>query len=269
MKKLVIQYSIMQFMPYPDREEGVNIGIVSYCPKNADLRFKLLPSAKKGRVNQYFKKLPKDLFKLTVDLVNGELKRLIAMPFQEKVCANLFEELIRPRESLVRYSDVRVMMTWDYQASLNELFNDLVAFESSTYKKTNDLILTQRFKGILKQHDVDRLFKETNLEKKEVGLSVTMPFFNEESHKSIKPLSFIDQRDANSLIMHAANWATKIEMLEQVGVLNFNEHLVAYEKPESNFEAAFDFALETLDKLNVNLASIDDSTKINNFLDLH
>lgn len=269
MKKVIIQYSIVQFMPYPDREEGVNVGIVSYCPKNADFRFKLLPITKKARVNYFFKELSKDLFKLTMTLVNEELNRLMLMSNQKMMHRCLFDELIRPRESLVRYSDIRVMMTNNLDTCLNDLFNELVAFESKTYKKDHDRILAQKFKGILKQHRVDKFFQETHLEKKDIGLSVTMPFFNESNYKSIKPLSFIEQKDANSLIMHAANWATKIEMLQQAEILDLKEHLVTYERPNNNFEAAFDFALEALDKIDVTLASIDDSKKINQFLDLH
>lgn len=269
MKKIIIQYSIVQFMPYPDREEGVNIGIVSYCPKSADFRFKLLPTTKKARVNQFFKMLPKDLFKSTIALINEELNRLLLMSHQKMMHSSLFEELIRPRESLIRYKDIRVMMTHDYQTCLNDLFNDLVDFKSKTYKKDHDRILAQKFKGILKQHSVDNLFQETPLEKKDIGLSVTMPFFNDSNHTSIKPLSFLEQKGENSLIMHAASWATKIEMLQQADILDPKKHLVTYERPNNNFEAAFDFALEALDKIDVKLASIEDSNKINQFLDLH
>lgn len=269
MKKFIIQYSIVQFMPYPDREEGVNIGIVSYCPKNADFRFKLLPNTRKARVNQFFKKLSKDLFKLTITLVNKELNRLKLMSRQETMHSSLFEELIRPRESLVRYRDIRVMMTNDYSACLNHLFNDLVDFESNTYKKDHDRVLAQKFKGILKQHKVDNLFQEKHLEKKNIGLSVTMPFFSKSNYKSIKPLSFIEQKNANSLIMHAATWATKIEMLQQAEILDSKKHLVTYERPNNSLKDAFDFALETFDKIDINLASINDSKKINQFLGLH
>lgn len=269
MKKHVIQYSIIQFLPYPDREEGVNIGVVSFCRQTKMFRFKLLAANKTGRVNHFFKTLPKHLFKHAVQVVDEELNRLAFMQENKEVMETVFFELVRPRESLIKYTDVRVLMTDDYQKTLDELFNDLVAFESNTYKKDHDRILTTKFKGILKQHHIDTLFKETHLEKKQIGLSVSMPFFNSNDGQSIKPLSFVEQKDANSLIMHAANWATKIEMLQQAELLDPKKHLVTYEKPETNFEAAFEFALEALDKTNVVLASIDSKQQINDFLKVH
>ncbi|GAB6071028.1 hypothetical protein JCM30760_21250 [Thiomicrorhabdus hydrogeniphila] len=269
MKKHIIQYSIIQFMPYPDREEAVNMGVVCFCRKTKKFAFKLLSARKQGRVNQFFKTLPKDLFKHSIELVNKELNRLILMQQKTKLPESVFQELIRPRDSLVRYIDVRVLMADNFAQTLNELFNDLVAFESKTYKKNHDAILANKFKNILKQHHAETLFKDVHLEKKEIGLSVPMPFFNENNHKSVKPLSFVEQKDANSLIKHAANWAMQIELLEQAELLEAKKHLVTYEKPVSNFESAFEFALEVLDKTNVQLAAIDSQAEIDKFLKLH
>ncbi len=269
MKKMIVQYSIVQFIPYPDREERVNIGVVSYCLQNANFRFKLLKNTKKSRINQFFKELPKDLFKLTMNLVNKELSRLMLMSQQEKMSGRLFEELIRPRESLVRYSDIRVIRTNNDKTCLNDLFDDLVEFKSNLYKKNQDEVLKKKLTGILKQHHVDNDYLERSLEKKEIGLSVKIPFFNPCNNQSIKTLSFAEQKSERRLIMHAANWATNIELLEQAELLSPKSHLVTYDSPHNKFEAAFDFALERLDKIDVNLALIDDKTKINQFLDLN
>lgn len=269
MKKNVIQYSIVQFLPYPNREEAVNIGIVSFCPKLQDFRFQLLSANKKKRANDFFKTLPKTLFKQTISLVSDELNRLQFMQNHQAVTEAVFLELIRPRESLIRYSEARVLMVEDYQESLNKLFDELVAFESKVYTKNHEHLLAQKFKGILKQHNIDELFKEEHLKKENIGLSVVMPFFNKESHKSVKPLSFLDQKDENSLIMHAGHWANKIELLIQAGLLEPENHLVTYEMPKKDYEAAFEFALERLDKTNVNLAEINENHKINPFIQLH
>lgn len=269
MKKHIIQYSIVQFIPYPDREESVNMGLVCYCRKTKKFAFKLLSTRKQGRVNQFFKTLPKDLFKQSLTLVNKELNRLDFMQHKEVLPEAVFLELVRPRDSLVGYTDIRVLMADHFEQTLNQLFDDLVAFDSKTYKKNHDAVLAKKFKNILKQHHVDTLFKDVHLEKKDIGLSVPMPFFNEVSHKSVKPLSFLEQKDANSLIKHAANWAMQIELLEQAELLDVTKHLVTYEKPESHYESAFEFALEVLDKTNVQLAGIDSAAKINDFLRVH
>ncbi|MDG4812018.1 DUF3037 domain-containing protein [Hydrogenovibrio sp. 3SP14C1] len=269
MKKHVIQYSIVQFLPYPDRREAVNIGVVCFCTKTSRFKFKLLAVNKTGRVNHFFKTLPKNIFKHTIQTLSEELNRLTLMENDKVLSNSIFQELIRPRDSLIRYTDISVLMTDDYQKSVEDLFNDLVAFESNTYKKNHDAVLAGKFKNFLKQHHIETLFKEVHLEKQSIGLSVAMPFFNEENSKSVKPLSFMKQKDANSLIMHAVNWAAKIEVLEQAELLEANKHLVTYEKPESNYESAFEFALEALDKTDIQLASIESEAQINGFLNFH
>ncbi len=269
MKKYAIQYSIVQFLPYPEREERVNIGVVAFCPKLKDFRFTLLEAKRKTRVNHFFKPLPKDLFKNTIQLVRKELNRLQFLQQQHAMTNEMFLELVLPRDSLIRYSGVRVLMTDDYQQTLNELFDDLVDFESPTYKKDHDRELAKRFKNILKQHHIDECFTETKLKKEAIGLSVTMPFFNETSCQSVKPLSFIDQKDRQSLTSHAASWVTKIEMLERAELLDPKNHLVTYEKPNGDFAEAVEFALETLDKTKIQLAEINDTYKIENFIQLH
>ncbi|MBD3839858.1 MAG: DUF3037 domain-containing protein [Epsilonproteobacteria bacterium] len=257
MKKIAIQYSIVQLAPYPDREEVVNVGIVCFCPEKSDFYFKLLPINKKSRVTNFFKNLPKLLIKKTLLLLEEEFLRIKEFGLETGKVELLFGELVRPRESLVQYTTVRAKLVDDIEKTLNVLFNDLVEFGSNTTKTNHDEKLKKRFGSFLRELNLSSAYKEKHLESERYGFDVTMPFFNDSTLHSVKPISFIGQKNESALIQHADNWRMKIENLIRAEMLLPQSHLVTYEKPfEQNFCAAFDFAMEGLDKLGIQSAEI-------------
>jgi hypothetical protein len=123
-------------MPYIETGEFANVGILLWSPKNRSLGFKLLRK-KYARITQFFEELDKGLYLKTMANLEAELHRVQGMLKDQAgqfgdndreygFHKGLFEELIRPRETIVRFSEQRVVLAENPETTLDELYDRYV-----------------------------------------------------------------------------------------------------------------------------------------------
>ncbi len=132
MKRIACQYAIVRFMPYIETGEFANVGILLWAPKTRYLGFKLLRK-KHARITQFFEELDRAVYLKTMANLDAELCRVQTM-LQDQIGEfgdndreyglhkGLFRELIRPRETIVRFSEQRAVLTDNPEKTLTELY---------------------------------------------------------------------------------------------------------------------------------------------------
>ena len=125
--KTFYQYAIVRFLPFAETGEFANIGIVLCRPDAGVFDFQLI-AAPSVRIQQFFPQLDNTLLPNAVALLTNELTRIQQLAEQQSSTQLLaaFQELIRPREQLIRYSGLRSIYTEkNAQLTLKLLFEQL------------------------------------------------------------------------------------------------------------------------------------------------
>lgn len=122
--KTLYQYAIVRFLPFAETGEFANVGIVLCAPDAGVFAFQLINTPSE-RVQQFFPQLDKSLLPNTIELLTNELTRIQQLAEQQtspQLFAT-FQELIRPREQLIRYSNLRSVLS---AAKPDELLAQLI-----------------------------------------------------------------------------------------------------------------------------------------------
>ncbi|PCM46308.1 hypothetical protein CPA50_01930 [Marinobacter sp. ANT_B65] len=219
----------MRFMPYIETGEFANVGILLWVPKTRYLGFKLLRK-KHARITQFFGELERGVYLKTMANFEIELRRVQGMlanyitDFEDGdreygFHNGLFQELIRPRETIVRFSEQRVALTENPGQTLTELYDYYVGRNFVT-KEYQEAILEKGIKQLLEQRDLARQYTKRRIEDKVYG--VTFPFVEQNEGRAvraIKPL-FLGQSDSTAIIEHGGRWKLKVEQLRKRHLLN-------------------------------------------------
>lgn len=126
--KTLYQYAIVRFLPFAETGEFANAGIVLCAPDAGVFAFQLIATPSE-RVRQFFLQLDNALLPNTIELLTNELTQIQRLAEQQSSTQLLatFQELIRPREQLIRYSGLRSIYTEkNTQLTLKLLFEQLV-----------------------------------------------------------------------------------------------------------------------------------------------
>jgi len=123
MSKIPCQYAIVRFTPFIETGEFVNVGIVLFAPNQSALLFKLV-TRRYGRITQFFRELDRDVYLANIKSLNEELNRVqeLLKNHSTNSALNIFSHLIRPRETMLRFSEQRVVLAADLETKLDELF---------------------------------------------------------------------------------------------------------------------------------------------------
>jgi hypothetical protein len=134
-KALACQYAILRFMPYPETGEFANIGVVLACPDAGYIDAKLMPRGRTRRVTAFFDQIKSNVIRAVVADLAREIERVKAWvaerpyPNNAVMVRQVFDNLTRPRETLLRSSEVRVVLAADPTVTLAELYTRLVERE--------------------------------------------------------------------------------------------------------------------------------------------
>lgn len=128
--KHVCNYSILRFLPYPETEEFVNVGVVVQCSSVGLLDSRILKE-KHQRIAAFFPELELDGYQQARRAMTDEVSRYQAL-LSASPSANgktLFHELVRPREAVLRFGEIRTLMTDEPERAAEELFKRYVERE--------------------------------------------------------------------------------------------------------------------------------------------
>jgi TPR repeat protein len=129
-------YALIRFLPYPDSEEFVNIGIVLSCPKTGYFNARL-EQQQFSRISTLFPEIKREVIQNVIDFFAKEMERFCVkisshsdaqeqLPRKQQLSRHFFSEVVRPRESVVRCSEPRTGMAEKPEALLDALFERYV-----------------------------------------------------------------------------------------------------------------------------------------------
>lgn len=118
-------YAMLRFLPYPETGEFVNVGVLVNCLQPCLLEFHMevdLPP----RAKALFPEVDEAAFRDAALAMRRELERVKSMIGDSKACQIAFREVVRPRESVLRFGEARTILT-DHPAELaGDLFRRYV-----------------------------------------------------------------------------------------------------------------------------------------------
>lgn len=124
------RYAIVRFMPFIEIGEFANVGIVLHCPESGFFNFKL--SDRHQRLTAFFENMEAGIYVEARKFFELELVRIKTLiesgaldqagEIDIKAGYSLFDELLRPRETMIRFDAPRAVLTDNPQVKLEELY---------------------------------------------------------------------------------------------------------------------------------------------------
>lgn len=160
-------YSILQYVPDPERAEGVNVGIVLLCPERKFFQ------AKTSTDTQRVRRLIRNSVEFDLgrfDTLKEAFTERIASEAKQIRSLEDFQQFVATRANQFRLTAPRPTKFEMPEAELSRLFDSLVAEPSSEAERTTraTTVLKKQFRSLLKQSGLTQKVQE--------GVSVNLPF---------------------------------------------------------------------------------------------
>lgn len=228
MRKIPCLYSIVRFAPFVETGEFANVGVIMIAPEQRFLDFKLLIQ-RHSRVTHFFEQLEPKVYRATMRNLREELARVAGLlrehGFDRRLKVNdvefakgLFAEIIRPRETVVKFGEPRAVLAEDMGATLEELYGFYVERNFVT-REYQEAVLERGLRRWLYQaRIVDRFSRQ------EVGdeeYHVSFPFVErrgEQPVKAIKPLH-LAHNQPSKILDHGGQWLFRMGQLKRRNLL--------------------------------------------------
>ena len=241
MNKFACRYAVLQFVPYVETGEFANVGVVLACPQSGYFGFRL-QARKHKRVTDFFDELPKQVYQRSVNIMLGELKRTadeaekiarFATSDRAEYLRQLFEALVHPRETLMRFSQPRVVLSDDPAAEVAKQFDHYVdrAFVTPEYVEQG---IEKRLKVLLDGLELRQPFRADRVGDDEVY--ARFPLVQKrggEVAKIIKPFN-LSQAETMGIYDHGAVWLDKVRRLRDRNLLPADVMFAVAGPPESD-----------------------------------
>lgn len=132
MNRVPCLYAIVRFAPLVETGEFANTGVLVIAPAQRFFGFKLMIQ-RHERITHFFKPLDAKVFRTTMRALRDELERAKALLMQHgfdrrlkendiEFAKGLFNEIVRPRETVIKFSEPRPLLASDPNAALEELY---------------------------------------------------------------------------------------------------------------------------------------------------
>ncbi len=282
MTRFACNYAIVRFMPYVETGEFANVGVLLWIPKQKTLLFKLL-RRKYGRITQFFEELDKQVYLKAMGDLDVELQRIQGLLSQGAVVTvnsnleygfhkGVFEEIIRPRETIVRFSEQRAILSENPAETLSALYDYYVGRNFVT-KEYQEALMEKGIKRLLDQENLGTRYQRRKVQ--DNVYSASFPFVEEQDHKAIrviKPL-FLGQADSTAIIEHGGHWRLKVELLRKRQLLHgpvlFPVKGPEDAKADDHRHEAFEVTRLSLEGAGIDLVAYEEHRKILDFASQH
>lgn len=257
MKKFACRYAVVQFVPYSETGEFANVGVVLVCPESGFFDFRL-QTRKYARVTRFFDELSADVYRTSIQVIFGELARVqqltkeLARTDLVDQLRVLFENLVHPREAIIRFGQARAVLASSPEQELQDLFDHYVdrSFATPEYVEAT---MTKRLNSLLGDLQLVQPFRAEKIGDDEVH--ARFPFVQKRGdkfRKIIKPLN-LSQAEPNGIFDHGDAWIQKMRRLRKRGLLPDDVLFTVAAPPldDSKRRGAFDEIREELKKLDV------------------
>ena len=221
--KHVCNYAVLRFLPYPETGEFVNLGVVVHCADTGFLGVEL-ERKKLRRVTSFFPELVKEEFKNAQDAIWNELERVrdhVDSLGQPDLKRRVFRELVRARESIFRFSEVKTVLADHPKEIVKTLFAQYVRRHFAQTKEHQEGVMARRYYAALRQFLPQRIFHQNRLVGKDeyhvrVPLCSEILAVNGAPLCVIKPLD-LDRDEPTAIIDHGDAWIGKVRRLREIG----------------------------------------------------
>lgn len=225
---LVCNYSVVRFLPYPETQEFVNLGVALACPATRMFEFKV-ETRRRERVTGFFPELARGIFEQGRRDFGNELRRLkkilnaghnpnqVELPLDQHEFLRLFQEIVRPRESVFRFGSIGTVLTEDPQQELQRLFADHVERQFAQHEDYQENVMVRRLATTFRAKDIldykpERLGNDI--------YHVALPFVRhlgdgQTAVRAIKPLD-LAKSEPTRIIEHGDRWAARIRHLQKM-----------------------------------------------------
>jgi hypothetical protein len=125
----VCNYALLRYLPYPETEEFVNVGVLISCLQPCLLDFKEEPEMP-ARAKALFPLQDAGAFAAATGAFTKDMRRAKGEARNPRTCKMLFSDLVRPRESTLRFGEIRTIVTDNPHHLADELFRRYVRMEA-------------------------------------------------------------------------------------------------------------------------------------------
>jgi hypothetical protein len=220
-------YAVLRFLPYPETGEFVNLGVVVHCAP-AGLLAHRIETVKQKRVTDFFPEIDEAQFRYGRAAIAAEIRRMerlhsapeLAPRVERERGRELFLELVRPREAVFRFGEIRTILTTDPRGVVHELFERYVERQFAQPKEYHETVMARRYYDALKLRRPGRHF----IRNREVGTDryqVRIPICSQEADargvpcRALKPLD-LDRRDPSAITDHGDAWIGRVRRLKEI-----------------------------------------------------
>lgn len=217
-------YAIVRFMPFVETGEFANVGVVMFAPNARYFGFKLLGN-RYARVTNFFEQMDAKVFRASMSTFREELQRIDGMLKQMGTdrrlktldrdgAVRLWGEIIKPRETMLRFSDSRVVLAEEPRAKMLELFEYYVE-RNFVNREYQEKMLERGVRGWLRDAKLLNQFHAGRVGNDEYHAQ--FPFVagpDDKPEKIIKPLN-LDYAEASKIIDHGGQWVVRVNALKK------------------------------------------------------
>ncbi|HRF88179.1 MAG TPA: DUF3037 domain-containing protein [Pseudomonadales bacterium] len=254
MKKYACRYAIVKFLPYPETGEFANIGIVLACPALGYMDFLLLDKGHR-RITTFFEELDARVYKQAVMGFGEELRRIRAdiqsgwsLNAEPELLRQIFDQLVHPREAIVRFDAARVVMAEEPKVVLHELFSHYVHREFTKNQVYQERLLVVETRNVLRSLKLVQPFRPDTLGDDDYHAKFDfVQRVDGDPVKVIKPF-YLAQEDTNKIYQHADIWLQRVRRLRNRKQLPA-QVLFAVQAPDENDASRFQAFADIRDEL--------------------
>lgn len=222
MERDIAHYTLVRLLPQVDAGEFANIGVVLACPARKFFEFRLIQ--RYGRVTRFFEEFTGDLFLRVRREVEAELRHIRtqigpAGAGNQTLVLRVLQDLTQPRESMVRYAPLRLLMTDDPAGELNRLVGRYVQRNVEGLRQRREEVLTRHVSKLLRSRQLAHAFAPDEVGPEE--FPVQLPLVHERDGQvlaAIKPLD-LTQDEPVKIYEHGDLWVGRLRRLKQLGAL--------------------------------------------------
>ncbi len=217
-------YAIVRFMPFVETGEFANVGVVMFAPNARYFGFKLLGN-RYARVTNFFEQMDAKVFRSSMSTFREELQRIDGMLKQmgtdrrvktldREGAVRLWGEIIKPRETMLRFSESRVVLAEEPRARMPALYEYYVE-RNFVNREYQEQMLERGVRGWLREAKLLDRFHAGRVGNDEYHAQ--FPFVagpDDKQEKVIKPFN-LDYAEASKIIDHGGQWVVRINALEK------------------------------------------------------
>lgn len=222
MERDIAHYTLVRLLPQVDAGEFANIGVVLACPKQGFFEFRLIK--RYGRVTRFFDEFTGDLFRRVRREIEAELRHIRTQigdggARDQSLVLRVLQDLTKPRESMVRYAPLRMLMTDDPEAELNRLVARYVQRNGEGLRQRREEALTRHVNKVLRAKQLAHVFAPDEVGPDEFPVQLPLVYERDgEVLAAIKPLD-LTQDEPVKVYEHGDLWVGRLRRLKNLGAL--------------------------------------------------